>query len=148
MKNFNSFYQCHVLGQDSMIWQLQCHLHIIYQDSGQQIAIIAVQNCDISWFIPTMLEKLATQIVKDFHLNPDHLIWIQHDQNYNSRQINTEYSEITFHWNQGVASHPQWEALNSELIESLMNGTLITAFWGKHLNFSTENAFRHFADIH
>jgi len=65
MKNINLFYQCHVAGQDSAIWQLKCHLRIIYQQFGQQIVIVSPQNCEIGWFIPSQIEKLATQIIQD-----------------------------------------------------------------------------------
>lgn len=66
MKIFEQFYECPVSGQRSAIWQLKCHLRIIYGQFGQQIAIVSVQNCEIGWFIPSQLEQLATHIVRIF----------------------------------------------------------------------------------
>jgi len=114
MKKFDLFYQCHVTGQESSIWQLQCHLRII-QQFGRQIAIASPQNCEIGWFIPAQLEKLVTQIVQDFELNPDLLTWIEHDSNYASRKTGSEYSEVEFQWHQGIATNPQWRSLSDDL---------------------------------
>ena len=120
MKNFDLFYQCHVHGQDSAIWQLKCHLRIICESFGQQIVIISPQNCEISWFIPSQIEKLVTQIVHDFQLNPDQLVWLERDPNYASRQICTEYSQVTFRWDQAIATDPQWRSLSNELLPSII----------------------------
>jgi hypothetical protein len=111
MKELNLFYQCHVTGRESSIWQLQCHLRIIHQ-FGRQIAIASPQNCEIGWFIPAQVEKLVTQIVQDFELNPDRLTWVEHDPNYASRQTGSEYSEIEFQWHQRIATNPQWRSLS------------------------------------
>jgi len=119
MKIFEQFYECHVTGQESAIWQLKCHLRIIYHQFGQQIAIVSVQNCEIGWFIPSQLELLATHIVRIFQLDPDHLIWIERDPHYSSRPINTEYSEVSFDWYQGVATNPKWKAIANESVESI-----------------------------
>jgi hypothetical protein len=131
MKNINLFYQCHVTGQDSTIWQLQCHLRIIYQSFGQQIVIVSPQNCEIGWFMPSQTEKLATQIIRDFQLNPSRLTWIEHDQNYASREICTEYSEITFQWKQAIATNPHWQAISNELVSCLIAETDYSDSWSK-----------------
>jgi len=114
MKKFDLFYQCHVTGRESSIWQLQCHLRIT-QQFGRQIVIASPQNCEIGWFIPTQVEKLATQIVQDFELDPDLLTWIEHDPNHASRQTGSEYSEIEFQWHQKIATNPQWRSLSDDI---------------------------------
>ncbi|OYQ64309.1 hypothetical protein B9G53_12265 [Pseudanabaena sp. SR411] len=132
MKNINLFYQCHVSGQDSTIWQLQCHLRIIYHQFGQQIVIVSPQNCEVGWFIPSQIEKLATQIIRDFQLNPNRLTWIEHDPNYASRQICSEYSEVTFQWKQAIiATNPHWQAISNELVDSLIADTDYSDSWSK-----------------
>lgn len=131
MKNINLFYQCHVAGQDSAIWQLKCHLRIIYQQFGQQIVIVSPQNCEIGWFIPSQIEKLATQIIQDFQLNPNRLTWIEHDPNFASRQICTEYSEVTFQWQQLNATNAQWHSISNELVASLIADTDYSDSWSK-----------------
>ncbi|PZV19659.1 MAG: hypothetical protein DCF20_01245 [Pseudanabaena sp.] len=137
MKKIALSYQCPVTGPDSVLWQLQCHLRIIYQPFGQQIAIVSPQNCEIGWFIPSQVEKLATQIVHDFQLNPNRLIWIEHDPNYTNRPICTEYSEVTFQWNQAIATNPQWHDISNELIELLVADTDYSDSWSKIHLFAT-----------
>ena len=123
MKVFEQFYECPVTGHESAIWQLKCHLRIIYQQFGQQIVIVSVQNCEVGWFIPSQLEQLATHIVRTFQLDPDRLLWIERDPHYASRPINTEYSEISFDWHQGIATNPQWKAIANASVESLSDET-------------------------
>jgi hypothetical protein len=139
MKNINLFYQCHVAGQDSEVWQLQCHLRIIYQSFGQQIVIVSPQNCEIGWFMPSQTEKLATQIIRDFQLNPSRLTWIEHDQNYASRESCTEYSEITFQWKQAIATNPHWQAISNELVGCLTAETDYSDSWSK-IHFFTNSS--------
>ena len=119
MQIFEQFYECHVTGNESAIWQLKCHLRIIYQQFGQQIAIVSVQNCEIGWFIPKQIEQLATHIVRMFQLDPDRLTWIECDPHYTSRPINTEYSQVSFDWHQGNATNPKWKAIANASIESI-----------------------------
>lgn len=125
MKIFEQFYECHVSGQESAIWQLKCYLRIIYKPCGQQIAIASVQNCEIGWFIPKQIEQLATHIVRVFYLNPERLTWIECDPHHASRPINTEYSEVAFEWHQGIATKPKWKALSNESVASLVTETLL-----------------------
>jgi hypothetical protein len=147
MKNIDRLYQCHVIGQESALWQLQCHLRIIYQQFGQQIAIVSPQNCEIGWFIPSKTAKLATQIVREFQLNPDRLVWIEHDPNYVSRQICTEYSEVTFEWDHAIASNPQWKSVAHELIESMIGETLLTGSLGSQLVPTKGLTFKDFVSL-
>jgi hypothetical protein len=119
MKVFEQFYECPVTVQESAIWQLKCHLRIIDREFGQQIAIVSVQNCEIGWFVPSQLEQLATHIVRMFQLDPDRLTWIERDPHYASRPINTEYSEVSFDWHQGIATNPKWKAIANKSVESI-----------------------------
>lgn len=120
MQQFNMFYQCHVTSQESGIWQLQCHLHIIHLFE-QQIVIVSPQNCEVGWFITSQIEQLATQIVRDFNLDPSCLTWIEHDAHYTSRAIATKYSEIEFQWHERVAKNPRWKGIADYLIEDLID---------------------------
>jgi hypothetical protein len=122
MKQFDLLYQCHVTGQESTIWQLQCHLRI-FELFGQQIVIISPQNCEIGWFFPAQIEKLATQIVQDFELDPERLTWVEQDLNYRDRQIGAEYSVIQFQWHQGVATKPEWKVISDNFMESSVSET-------------------------
>jgi hypothetical protein len=114
MKTVDQLYQCNVLGQNAGIWTLRCHLRIVQQHSGQQIVILSDMGCETGWFIPYKLEQLATQIVQEFQLNPDRLVWIEHDLFYASRLSCTKFSQILFHWQNGRATNPQWYPLSDE----------------------------------
>lgn len=122
MKQFDLLYQCHVTGQESTIWQLQCHLRI-FELFRQHVVIVSPQNCEIGWFFPAQIEKLATQIVRDFELDPDRLTWVEQDLNYRDRQIATEYSVIQFQWHQGVATKPEWRVIADNFMESSVSET-------------------------
>jgi hypothetical protein len=124
MQNSNLSFQCQeidlvyqhrAIAQDSSIWQLQCHLRIISHQFGHQTAIVSPQNCEVGWFIPSQITTLATQIVQDFQLNSDRLVWIERDPHFHDRPICSEYSEVKFEWNQGIASNPQWKSVYSEM---------------------------------
>ncbi|CAN1212258.1 Thioesterase [Tumidithrix helvetica PCC 7403] len=120
MKIVDRPYQCNVLGETFGLWQLQCHLRIFRMHSGQHVVVVSDRNCEIGWFIPYKLEQLATRIVQEFQLNPDRLVWIEHDLDYANRQICTEFSQVLFQWNDGKASDPQWHAIEDESIAWLV----------------------------
>jgi hypothetical protein len=129
MGNIDRFYQCSVAGQgylspqDIAIWQLRCHLRIFFLSSGEQIVLISDLGCEISWFVPHRLELLATQIVADFHLNPDRLIWIEHDpagtEMLDKTALGIELSQVIFQWQDGKATNPQWYDLSPQIIAVL-----------------------------
>jgi hypothetical protein len=124
MKIVDCFYQCNVLGQTFGLWQLQCHLRIFRLNSGQHVVIVADRNCEVGWFIPHKLEQLATQIVQEFELNTDRLIWIEHDLDYVNRQVGSEFSQVLFTWNQNKAFEPQWNDLDDESVAWLVKEPL------------------------
>ncbi|HEY9644264.1 MAG TPA: hypothetical protein V6C57_27465 [Coleofasciculaceae cyanobacterium] len=114
MKIVDQAYQCNVPGENSATWTIRCHLRIFQQHSGQQIVIMSDLGCETSWFIPYKLEQLATQIVKEFQLNPDRLVWIEHDLFYAGRSSGTKFSQVLFQWKAGKAINPQWYSLSDE----------------------------------
>jgi hypothetical protein len=108
MKTVDQLYQCHIAGQNSGIWTVQCYLQIFHQQSGQQIVIVSDMSCETGWFIPYKLEQLASQILKEFQLNPDRLVWIEHDLFYAGQSSCTKFSQVLFQWKDGKATNPQW----------------------------------------
>jgi len=147
MKNIDRLYQCHVFGQETDIWQLQCHLRIIYQQFGQQIAIVSPQNCEIGWFIASKTAKLATQIVREFQLNPECLIWIERDPHYASRPIGSEYSEVRFEWHQAIAFNPQWHSISHEEMELMIGNHWLTGSFGNQLTSAKEEILRKMVNV-
>ncbi|NMF59008.1 hypothetical protein [Pseudanabaena yagii] len=147
MKNIDRLYQCHVFGQETDIWQLQCHLRIIYQQFGQQIVIVSPQNCEIGWFIESKTTKLATQIVREFHLNPESLVWIEHDPHYANRPIGTEYSEVRFEWHQAIAFNPQWHPISNEELELMIGNQWLTGSLENQLALTKEEILRKMVNV-
>ncbi len=147
MKNVDHLYQCHVFGQETDIWRLQCHLRIIYQQFGQQIAIVSPQNCEIGWFIESKTIKLATQIVREFQLNPECLVWIERDPHYASRPIGTEYSEIKFEWHQAIAFNPQWHPISNEDMELIIGKQWLTGSLENQLALTKEKFLKKIVNV-
>lgn len=129
MKNVDQFYQCSVKapsylsGEEVVTWQLRCYVQIFFRSSGEQIVLISDLGCEMSWFVPQRLELLATQIVKEFKLDPDRLIWIEHDPagigTLDSSNLSTELSQVLFQWQEGRASNPQWYDLSLDMVTAL-----------------------------
>lgn len=129
MKNVDQFYQCKVSSpsylpeKEAVTWQLRCYLQIFLDRSGEQMVLISDLGCEISWFIPHRLELLATQIVQEFGLDTDRLIWIEHNPagvgTLDSSNLATELSQVLFHWEHGKASNPQWYDLSAEMVKTL-----------------------------
>ncbi len=129
MKNVDQFYQCSVTapsylpGEETVIWQLRCYVQIFFRSSGEQIVLISDLGCEMSWFVPQRLELLATQIAKEFKLDTDRLIWIEHDPagigTLDSSNLSTELSQVLFQWQAGKASNPQWYDLNPDTVTAL-----------------------------
>lgn len=129
MKNVDQFYQCSVKApsylstEETVTWQLRCYVQIFFRSSGEQIVLISDLGCEMSWFVPQRLELLATQIVKEFKLDPDRLIWIEHDPAgigaLDSSNLSTELSQVLFQWQEGRASNPQWYDLSLDMVTAL-----------------------------
>lgn len=129
MKIVDQFYQCSVsvpssvFPEEVMTWQLRCYVQIFFRSSGEQVVLMSDLGCEMSWFVPQRLELLATQIAKEFQLNPDRLIWIEHDPagigTLDSSNLGTELSQVLFQWEGGKARNPQWYDLSAEMVIAL-----------------------------
>jgi len=127
MKTIDQTYYCQLPGQMSGTWQLQCHLCIFQSRSEVQTVtstdtvMITDMGFEMGWFIPYLIETLVNQIVSEFDLNPEKLVWIEH---YSSdyRELNaTDFSQVTFDWQNGKATNPQWTAITHRAVQELIN---------------------------
>jgi len=83
--------------------------------------MITDMGFEMGWFIPYLIETLVNQIVSEFDLNPEKLVWIEH---YSSdyRELNaTDFSQVTFDWQNGKATNPQWTAITHRAVQELIN---------------------------
>lgn len=123
MKIFDQIYCCQMPGQMFGVWQLQCRLRI-FQSSDVQTVMITDMGFEIGWFIPYTIERLIEQIVKEFWLNPAQVIWLEHYAS-TSRSLNcADFSRVTFEWQNGKATNPQWIAIDPAAVQTLISGDL------------------------
>jgi hypothetical protein len=82
-------------------WEFCCRLRIF--DVHPELLIVIVSNlrCDNGTTITNCAEQLATNVVKDFNLDPRSLTWIEH-----LPDSETEYSQVEFDWDRLQASYP------------------------------------------
>ncbi|HEY9615727.1 MAG TPA: hypothetical protein V6C64_02730 [Microcoleaceae cyanobacterium] len=117
-------YHCRIPGQIFGVWNLQCHLHIYYPHPEQQTVIISDMRSEGNWFIPYQVEFLINQIINEFHLNPDLLVWIEHYSSRLRKSSWSDFSQVEFQWHSGKAVNPQWKDINQTLARSLAGEAL------------------------
>jgi hypothetical protein len=123
MKIVDQSYQCTVPGQDFGTWQLHCYLQIFHSSLGQHIVMVSDMGCETGWFFPYKIEQLANQIVQKFQLDCDRLIWIEHCPSDTSRPKYNGFSQVSFQWQAGKATNPQWHPIDEHLVEVLRQET-------------------------
>lgn len=127
MKITDQIYHCQLPGQVFGVWQLQCHLRIYQPHTEVQTVIITDLGLEMNWFIPYRVEDLIDQVVKEFHLDPAKLIWIEHYSPGFRKPTCANFSQITFEWQDGRATNPQWTAIAPETAQALMSRELLPA---------------------
>ncbi len=127
MKIVDQIYCCLMPGQLFGIWQLQCHLRIFQPHPEVQTVMITDMGFEMGWFIPYVVERLIEQVVNEFQLNPEKLIWIEHYTPHFKKPTCTDFSQVTFDWEDGRVSNPQWAAISSETAEVFMSEKLLTS---------------------
>ena len=67
-----------------------------------------------------MAEQLATQICKEFDIEPKYLIWIEHyPQRGDFKEYPESYDLVSFNLNgDGVFSEPRWTGISPEVVEA------------------------------
>lgn len=120
----DQIYQCQIPGQELGIWQVQCHLRIFQPHPGIQTVLINNMGFEIGWFIPYLVEQLVDQVVQEFHLDPAKLVWIEHYTPGFEASTGADFSQVTFDWQDGHPTHPQWQAIASETVQVLINQEL------------------------
>lgn len=118
MKIVDRIYHCQVPGAVFGIWQLQCHLRIFQPRLDVQTVMVTDMGFERSWFIPYLIEQLINQIVKEFHLDPAKLIWIEHYTPTFRKPSCPDFSQVTFDWQNGQAKNPQWRAITPEIVQA------------------------------
>lgn len=111
-------YYCQIPGQIFGVWDLQCQLRIYYPHPELQTVIISDMCSETNWFIPYQVEFLINQIIHEFHLDPERLVWIEHYSSQIKKTSWADFSQVEFQWHTGKAINPTWKNIDQELAQS------------------------------
>jgi hypothetical protein len=123
MKIVDQSYRWTVPGQDFGMGQLQCYLRIFHSTLGQYIVMVSDMGSRTGWFFSYKIEQVASQIVQKFQLNPDRLIWIEHCPASTNRPKCKGFSQVSFQWQAGKATNPEWQAVDDGTVAALLEET-------------------------
>ncbi len=124
MKHIDQIYSYDLPGQVFGNWQIQFRLRIYFPHPEQQTVIISDASSTTGWFIPYKVEYLANLIVKQFRLNPDLVVWIEHYSKNVRKPTCAEFSHVQFNWQDGIATAPAWSPLAPEIVTIMTGETL------------------------
>lgn len=102
-----------------------CGLRIV-RDAEQTVVILTELPDNRGMSVTNAAEELATQVRREFGLDPDQTRWIEH---YPERETSVHqrphresatYDEIIYTWEDYQASEPEWRRLAEEEIEILL----------------------------
>lgn len=125
MKIVDQIYHCHLPGKVFGVWQLQCHLRIFQPHREVQTVMVTDMGFEMRWFIPYLVEELVDRIVREFHLDPAKLIWIEHYTSTFRKPSCADFSQVTFGWHNGRATNPQWNEIAPEMAQALISENLL-----------------------
>lgn len=103
-----------------------CHLEVLKQ--GDTALVVATElHSNPGMSITNSSEKLATEVVNHFKLDPAKTTFVEHyndEISYGSsvwyRRNNPDhYSTVTYTWENGVAKRPQWTSITEGAFNQL-----------------------------
>lgn len=106
-----------------------CGLRIV-RDGEQTIVVLTELPENRGMSVTNAAEEIATQVRREFGLDPDQTLWIEHypEQQvaYHGRPLREKatYDEIIYTWDDYQASEPEWHRLNQEEVEILLGDFL------------------------
>lgn len=95
-------------------WHSHCRVRIFHAHPESVVVVVSDQGNDTGTSITNCAGQLATLVVKEFHLNPELLTWIEH---YPSSDV--EFSRVEFDWSGMAASNPRWAYLTTEQAQAI-----------------------------
>jgi hypothetical protein len=96
-----------VIGSQKSQYQLR-----IYSPCLQiQIVIFSIMRSETGFISVREVEDLVNLTVKQFGLNPNYLVWIEHDFSQFGNLSTANFSLITFDWYYGQASNARWATI-------------------------------------
>ena len=108
----------------------KCRLRIFDLTRGQTgklphlrpFIIVASDVADSRMTVKSCVSHLATSVVKEFQLDPQRMIFVEHypSQRYgldNENTIPERYEAVDFEWHEGKALYPRWRTLKPPLLD-------------------------------
>jgi hypothetical protein len=128
MKIIDEAYRCNVQNQILGNWKLQCCLYICFSHPEQQTVIISNPCLESGQFASFLIDRLVEHIIKDFKLNPDITLWIEHHTGSCDQSKKTLFTHITFqrmgkriqNLQRKLIDHKQAQFISGERLEFLV----------------------------
>lgn len=110
---------------DSLKRSGRCRLRV-YQIPGRTVVIATDQ--DIGPSVTNAAEEIATQVVHQFRIDPERLLWVEHylreDTRAGQSSGGEEYDLVTFVWDGKQFVQPHWTYSTQRAIEELIGERL------------------------
>lgn len=120
MKFIDQIYSCRIAGQVFGAWNLKGHLRIFQPHAEVQTVLLTDMGFNMSWFVPYVTEELINRVVYEFDLDFADLVWIEHYTFQFRRPACSEFSQVTFDWQEGNARYPKWQAITPQVAQVLI----------------------------
>jgi hypothetical protein len=95
----------------------------LYEHDGQQVVVATEIDGNPGMSVTNAAEDIATQLVTDYGLDIERLVWIEH---YCYPDEDHKFDLVRFTWEDGKASDPQWRCITFEEAERLTGDETIT----------------------
>ena len=104
-----------------------CGLRFYTAPTGETVVVAIELSHNEGTSITNMAEQLATQVCRDFSLDPQRLLWIE---NYTdlidgpAERTPDSFDLVSFEWSGEAFSNPKWRPLNYAEVRFLTGGAL------------------------
>jgi hypothetical protein len=96
----------------------RCRVRIYKRKNGTHTVLLTELNSNSGESITTACDRIATDLVARWALNPKTTRWIHHDPT--NGDLAQSFDELCFTWDsEHTALDPRWQGLNEEQVEVL-----------------------------
>lgn len=128
MKKIDQVYSCKLPGQVFGVWNFRGQLRIYEPHPEQQTILISNFLLENGWFVPFQVECLATLIVKEFHLNPEIVVFVEHYSKKHKKNPSGEFRLISFNWQGERATYSTEVSIACDQVSTLIGELLDPLF--------------------
>jgi hypothetical protein len=118
--------EAHFHFKDALKRSGECLIRVY--ELGSRVVVIAT-DLDEGPSVTNAAEEIATQIVEQFNIDPERLIWVEHYPRKDTRAkpgtaLGEEYDFVVFEWDGDHFRNPDWTYSNRLEIEELVGEVL------------------------